>query len=262
MNAYSYANNNPVSNTDPTGLWSIASAWSSVKSYASAAVATVKSYTNTVVTGIKSAGASASSLVSSAATYVSGKVNTAVSKTTTAISNGYASMGNTLTNVGSYIAGTSAGIYNQVIASPINLGLNAVSQGAELVRNTPTNIQIPVVQPGGDSSFNSGLTTGNVIGIIGALVYGGEAKVGSEAMIHGNSLKSLKPTWFYKLYDESGNLLKNGITNKLDPAKRYAESFMENKQMVAELYANRAEAYMREYLENLIERGPLNKNMH
>lgn len=80
---------------------------------------------------------------------------------------------------------------------------------------------------------------------------------------HGNSLSSTKPTWGYKLYSkEDGSFLKNGITSRAAPQQRYTKSFMEDKYMDARLFNNRLEAYQWEYEQNLILRGPLNKNMH
>ncbi|CAA7386070.1 hypothetical protein [Chryseobacterium fistulae] len=71
---------------------------------------------------------------------------------------------------------------------------------------------------------------------------GGEAPLGQASggkgllkivkSIHGNSLKSLRPTWGYKLYDAAGNFLKNGITSKKIPEARYTQKFMKDKYMV------------------------------
>ncbi len=54
----------------------------------------------------------------------------------------------------------------------------------------------------------------------------------SKLIVHGNSLKSLKPTWGYKLYSQTGKFLKNGITSKVNSQKRYSKSFMLDKLMV------------------------------
>jgi len=83
-----------------------------------------------------------------------------------------------------------------------------------------------------------------------------------EVIVHGNSLNSPKPTWGYKLFDKDGNFLKNGITNKLLPEKRYTKDFMSDKFMESVLFPNRLEAYHWEYQQNLINKGPLNLNMH
>jgi RHS repeat-associated protein len=80
---------------------------------------------------------------------------------------------------------------------------------------------------------------------------------------HGNDLRSTKPTWGYKLYDNDGNFLKNGITNKFVPETRYTKAFMFDKSMPVKIqFPNRLEAYQWEYQQNLIQRGPLNLNMH
>lgn len=81
--------------------------------------------------------------------------------------------------------------------------------------------------------------------------------------IHGNSLSSPRPTWGYKLYSEDGNFLKNGITSKPIPELRYTKTFMFDKYMGEKiLFPNRIEAYKWEFQQNLIQRGPLNLNMH
>ncbi len=83
-----------------------------------------------------------------------------------------------------------------------------------------------------------------------------------EAAVHGNSLKSLKPTWGYKLFAEDGTFLKNGITSKLIPETRYTKAFMRGKYMEAIPFPNRAAAYKWEFIQNTIQKGPLNLNMH
>ena len=84
-----------------------------------------------------------------------------------------------------------------------------------------------------------------------------------QAAVHGNSLKSLKPTWGYKLYSTDGTFLKNGITSKLVPESRYTKAFMMDKKMVPfKQFPNRLEAYQWESQQNQILRGPLNLNMH
>lgn len=84
-----------------------------------------------------------------------------------------------------------------------------------------------------------------------------------QVAVHGNSLKSLRPTWGYKLYSADGTFLKNGITSKLIPETRYTKSFMSDKYMVPfKQFPNRLEAYQWEFGQNQILRGPLNLNMH
>ena len=90
-----------------------------------------------------------------------------------------------------------------------------------------------------------------------------EATIAKEIAVHGNSLKSLLPTWGYKLYSVDGTFLKNGITSKVNPAARYTKDFLEDKKMVPiRQFPNRLDAYQWEYQQNQILRGPLNKNMH
>ena len=84
-----------------------------------------------------------------------------------------------------------------------------------------------------------------------------------QVAVHGNSLRSLKPTWGYKLYSQDGTFLKNGITNNINPQSRYTRSFMKGKYIEPyKQFPNRLEAYQWEFQQNLIQRGPLNLNMH
>ncbi|WPU92476.1 hypothetical protein SNE25_24415 [Mucilaginibacter sabulilitoris] len=90
-----------------------------------------------------------------------------------------------------------------------------------------------------------------------------EVLTAEEILVHGNSLKSLRPTWGYKLYTEEGEFLKNGITSKLVPETRYTKSFMMDKKMVDPiLFPNRAAADEWEFQQNQIKRGPLSLNIH
>ena len=91
--------------------------------------------------------------------------------------------------------------------------------------------------------------------------YKGHAKVEMQ-QVHGNSLKSMRPTWGYKLYRKDGAFLKNGITSKPRPESRYTREFMKDKYMIPRLHPNRRAAWDWEYQENLISPGPLNKNLH
>jgi len=91
------------------------------------------------------------------------------------------------------------------------------------------------------------------------------AKGGTNVIksVHGNSLQSTRPTWGYKLYSNDGTFLKNGITSQPNPLNRYTKSFMSDKYMVPfEQFPNRWDAWIWEYQQNLIKRGPLNLNMH
>ncbi|MBP2832839.1 hypothetical protein J8281_11640 [Aquimarina sp. U1-2] len=81
-------------------------------------------------------------------------------------------------------------------------------------------------------------------------------------VVHGNSLASKRPTWGYKLYLNDGTFLKNGITSAAKAEARYTKSFMSDKYMKKVLFPNRKKAYDWEFLQNTIDRGPWNKNMH
>ncbi len=88
------------------------------------------------------------------------------------------------------------------------------------------------------------------------------ASAADNVAVHGNSLRSQRSTWGYKLYENDGTFLKNGITSQIVAEKRYTRSFMEGKHMVKRLFPNRLEAYKWEYGQNQILRGPLNLNDH
>ena len=97
----------------------------------------------------------------------------------------------------------------------------------------------------------------------GASVVSTGTEATTVVKVHGNSLKSQRPTWGYKLYSTDGTFLKNGITSQEIPQKRYTNSYMVDKRMEPiELFPNRLAAWDWEYQQNLIQRGPLNKNMH
>ncbi|WP_321333058.1 hypothetical protein [uncultured Bacteroides sp.] len=113
----------------------------------------------------------------------------------------------------------------------------------------------------------SGAASLNAVGRLGVgLLSRGAAKASAsvveEVAVHGNSLKSFKPTWGYKLFSEDGTFLKNGITSKLVPETRYTKAFMQGKYMEAIPFPNRAAAYEWEFMQNTIQRGPLNLNMY
>lgn len=80
--------------------------------------------------------------------------------------------------------------------------------------------------------------------------------------VHGNSLKSKKPTWGYKLFTVDGKFLKNGITSRMIAENRYTKKFMSDKRMVKVRFPDRRSAYDWEAKQNRIKRGPLNRNWH
>ena len=194
MNAYSYANNNPVSNTDPTGLWSISAAYNSVKSAVSSAVSSVKSYVNSAVSSIKSAGSSASSLISSAATYVSGNVNMkSVASAVYAVGAGAAaSVANTVIGVNNILAVANSFSISGAISNYASTGslmptlapsLNAGSFGITNSNNV--------------TQFNSAKLGGDIALIVMPFAAAGLSKVGtgnamqkSMSYIFGDSNKA------------------------------------------------------------------------
>lgn len=90
-----------------------------------------------------------------------------------------------------------------------------------------------------------------------------ESEAVGQVVVHGNSLKSLRPTWGYKLYTKDGVFLKNGITSAAKAESRYTKSFMSDKIMLEKtLFPDRLSAYKWEYQQNQTLRGPLNLNMH
>ena len=87
-------------------------------------------------------------------------------------------------------------------------------------------------------------------------------KVGAEVAVHGNSLKSMRPTWGYKLYSQDGTFLKNGITSQAKAESRYTKAYMSDKYMEKQMFPNRRAAYDWAAAQNKIQKGPLNKNNH
>ena len=148
--------------------------------------------------------------------------------------------------------------------------LDAVQTGLDLLGNAPVLGEIfDVINAGiyfynGDK-LNGALSLASTIPIAGNFISGSKLlnkAVKAVKKVHGNSLKSLKPTWGYKLYTKDGKFLKNGITSQSKAEKRYSKTYMEDKKMVKELYPNRKDAYNWEAKENKVNPGPLNKNGH
>ena len=134
-----------------------------------------------------------------------------------------------------------------------------VGYGAEKV------VEGALLSKGAGWATNAMRSSKRISGILG--LESGVAKGGVNAVeqvaVQGNSLKSLRPTWGYKLYSADGTFLKNGITSKLIPETRYTRAFMLDKKMVPfKQFPNRLEAYQWEFGQNQILRGPLNLNMH
>lgn len=170
-------------------------------------------------------------------------------------------------------------IYNSGVGSYLSSGTknigDAVSSELSYRINTPVSQQASDTWKAMKDPENWENATATAVLMLGPMkkvssTLKGSASVvstGTEATtvvkVHGNSLKSQRPTWGYKLYSTDGTFLKNGITSQIIPEKRYTKSFMEDKRMEPiELFPNRQNAWDWEYQENLINRGPLNKNMH
>lgn len=112
------------------------------------------------------------------------------------------------------------------------------------------------------NAMRSSKRISGILGLESGVAKGGVNAV-EQVAVQGNSLKSLRPTWGYKLYSADGTFLKNGITSKLIPETRYTRAFMLDKKMVPfKQFPNRLEAYQWEFGQNQILRGPLNLNMH
>jgi hypothetical protein len=81
--------------------------------------------------------------------------------------------------------------------------------------------------------------------------------------IHGNSLDSTRPTWGYRLFNNEGTFLKNGMTSEPIPEARYTKSFMSDKNMEEKiLFPNRRAAAEWERNQNMTNPGPLNKERY
>jgi RHS repeat-associated protein len=87
-----------------------------------------------------------------------------------------------------------------------------------------------------------------------------ESNVNNSAKkVHGNSKLSDKLTTLYKLYTKDGKFLKNGVTSKTNPERRYTKIFMKDKRM--DIYDQGSRADMLKKERELTEKdpGPLNK---
>jgi len=157
--------------------------------------------------------------------------NTAIDNSNYILQNGIeAYLAKGLENTVNGIASNSNAAYNYLTTTP-------VQQMVDDAKNAATS----------PNALEKAITVGGTIAI-GAVV----------TTVHGNSLKSLKPTWGYKLYEKDGVFLKNGITSNIIPESRYTKTFMSNKYMEVKIFPNRLEAYKWEYKENLANPGPLN----
>ncbi|PZQ95386.1 MAG: hypothetical protein DI539_30570, partial [Flavobacterium psychrophilum] len=115
----------------------------------------------------------------------------------------------------------------------------------------------------GSALRNSSLAFGRTVAPVLGNTLSKTVNVIERIAVHGNSLKSLRPTWGYKLYSADGTFLKNGITSAAKAESRYTKAFMSDKVMLEKtLFPNRAAAYQWEFQQNQVLRGPLNFNMH
>ena len=76
-------------------------------------------------------------------------------------------------------------------------------------------------QLGADGYTHSGIETDDGTFALLAPFLAPES-AGFSKCVHGNSLRSMRPTWGYKLYSGDGTFLKNGITSKVVPESRSA----------------------------------------
>ena len=195
------------------------------------------------------------------------------------IHNTVASVVNTPINLVNGLADETQYIYNNGVGSYLSSGTKNI--GNAIGSEVSYRINTPVSQQASDTwqamkdpeNWENAVATAALMlspmKKVSSTLQGSASVVstGTEATtvvkVHGNSLKSQRPTWGYKLYSTDGTFLKNGITSQKIPEKRYTKSFMEDKRMEPiELFPNRQAAWDWEYQENLINRGPLNKNMH
>jgi hypothetical protein len=147
---------------------------------------------------------------------------------------------------------------------------NCGVQGAYFQGSNP--FEVPLIFPYSnerEASYGSASSTGTLLGlgVAGGTIFGGSsvtsvvpevAPTTPTVAVHGNSLNSLRPTWGYKLFQNDGTFLKNGITSQRVAEARYTKAFMEDKFMVKELFPNRRAARMWEFERNTVSPGPLN----
>ncbi len=222
MNAYSYANNNPVSNTDPTGLRSISAAYNSVKSAVSSAISSVKSAVSSVVSSIKSAGSSASSLVSSASTYVSNNAKPAAMALYSSVAGGVAS-----------IANTAIGMYNIAsIANSFSIS-GAISNYASTGSLMPTLApslnagSFGITNPTNVTQFNSAKLGGDIALIFGpaAVEMAGSKVVSASKSVWTGTNMSVGDSMAYHLSKHGNGLSMGEYTEKaLDFFGRYLKN--------------------------------------
>ena len=218
MNAYSYANNNPVSNTDPTGLWSISGVVSSVKSFVSSAISSTKSAINNAVYSIANSGAAnkiantVTAISSSKAGAVVLGIAAGVMNFGPSIVNGFVSIANMVT--GSNMQGlTTFNASNMGIASQ-NTGLfNVVSGGTTLATNIVSIFAGNVGAAGAGSVGEISALTNTTRSTVNAYEGIGATKVvGEDALklMGGESQVPAKTDYGIRVIDQ----LVDGIANE------------------------------------------------
>lgn len=151
------------------------------------------------------------------------------------------------------------GLYVETPWDAANLAMDVASLGGNLASGNYGGAAVDIV----GLILDGAATVTPIPGGAGTAIKGIRA-VKKAKKIHGNSLKSLRPTWGYKIYDETGKtLIKNGITSKVNPLKRYPRKYYEDKTMVlVKKFENRRQAWDWEYKQNFIKKGRDNKSMH
>jgi len=82
----------------------------------------------------------------------------------------------------------------------------------------------------------------------------------AQSSLHGNDLRSPRPTWLYKLIDRSsGQVLKYGITSEPNPIDRYGISWLDrnNASLIPFAIGQRWHMHELEYIFNVMYSTPL-----
>ncbi len=77
--------------------------------------------------------------------------------------------------------------------------------------------------------------------------------------VHGNRLDSKRLTTLYKLVDQSGELLKWGITSQQNPLRRYTKKFLEGKRLIPVKQGTRRDMAREERALVASQPGTMNK---
>ncbi len=191
MNAYSYANNNPVVNTDPTGLLpSISSMYNYVSGKANAAIATVSNTWNSVVSNAKSYFSGGNSTPVPTKTTAPSYLNN-ISLKSTGNSNISIPSGNTAMSTPNSGSGGGAGLTTLSLAVSVTpilgnvySGLNAVSGIDVITMRSLTNTERTLE---GGFALIPGGGVGKVMGKGAEKVLGKEVMSKSTSFFQGTS---------------------------------------------------------------------------